>query len=102
MVLKDKEPRKETHLDAPHHANFTGEMVITEQKGRVVWGTFSSPRLTEKVVCVISPDNKTFHYADSDGFLDGKFVDRDTIEYVYRHVSPTDTAVASGVAKRKK
>lgn len=102
VVLKGKEPRKETHLEAPYHATFKGEMVIKEQKGRVLYGTFSSPRLTENVIAVLSPDNKTFHYADSDGYLDGKLVDRDTIEYVYRHVSSTDTAAASGVAKRKK
>lgn len=95
------EPRKETHPVGKYSA-VTAELVVAEQKGRVLHGTFTSPRVSEKFVAVISPDNKGFYYADHDGLLDGRIVDSNTIEYVYRHVSHDDTVAASGVFKRKK
>jgi hypothetical protein len=78
------------------------EAVITKQQGRVLTGTFKSPTATENFMGVIGTDNKSFHYVDSDGFIDGKIMDKDTIEVVYRHVTPADTVVGIGIWKRTK
>ena len=89
-----------------HHkgefSTLTAEAVVEKQKGPVLHGTFTSPRATEKFVAVIGPDNRTFSYADEDGFVDGRIVDKDTIQITYRHVTPVDTVVATGVWTRKK
>jgi len=101
LTKSGNEPRKGTH-PVGRFTSVAGEIVVKEQKGRVLHGTFTTPRLTENFVAVISPDNKGFYYADHDGLLDGRFVDKDTIEYVYRHVSDVDSVAASGFMTRKK
>jgi hypothetical protein len=89
-----------------HHSGefstLTAEAVVTKQQGRVLHGTFKSPKATENFVAVIGTDNKSFYYADEDGFNDGKIVSKDKLDMVYRHVTPTDTVVAVGTWTRKK
>jgi hypothetical protein len=101
VVVKGAEQGPGTHHKGLF-STLTAEAVITEQQGRVMHGTFKSPRASEKFIAVIGHDNKTFHYADQDGFIDGRIIDKDTIEIVYRHVTAADTVAAVGVWTRKK
>jgi hypothetical protein len=77
-----------------------GEVRITSQEGRVIRGVFTSKK-TEPFVGVIGMDKKLY-LADQDGTLDGRIVNKNTIEIIYRHVSAKDTVVAVGVWTRKK
>ena len=89
-----------------HHSGefstITAEAVVTKQQGRVLHGTFTTPKATESFIAVIGMDNKSFFFSDEDGFLEGKIVNKDKINAVYRHVTPTDTVVAVGTWTRKK
>jgi hypothetical protein len=78
------------------------EAVVTKQQGRVLHGTFKSPRATEKFVAVIAADNKSFYYADEDGFMEGQIITKDKIDVIYRHSTSTDTVVGVGTWTRKK
>jgi|GEM_PF-454089 len=101
MLLKGDVPGEKTH----HRSEFStiaAEVAITNQQGRVLHGTFKSQRATERFVAVIGIDNKSFHYADEDGFIEGEIVDKDRINIVYRHVTARDIVVATGVWTRKK
>ena len=53
-------------------------------------------RATEKFVAVIAEDNKSFYYADEDGFMEGQISNKDQINVNYRHSSSSDTVVAGG------
>jgi len=101
VVVKGAEQGQGTHHKGPF-STLAAEAVIAEQQGRVMHGTFKSPRASEKFIAVIGHDNKTFHYADQDGFIDGRIIDKDTIEIVYRHVTAADTVAAVGIWTRKK
>jgi hypothetical protein len=65
-------------------------------------GAFKSQRATEKFVAGIGLDNKTIYYADEDGFIEGKIIDKDTIEVIYRHVTAFDIVIGVGAWKRQK
>ena len=80
--------------------SLVGEVRITSQEGRVIRGVFKS-KVEEPFVAVIGLDKKLY-LADQDGMLDGRIVNKNTIEVVYRHVSAKDTVVAAGVWTRKK
>jgi hypothetical protein len=100
-LLKGSAHGAKTH----HRSDFStlkAEAVVTKQQGRVLHGTFKSSRATEKFVAVIAMDNKSFYLADEDGFMEGQIIDRDKINMIYRHSSPTDTVVAVGTWTRKK
>lgn len=88
-----------------HHSGefstLTAEVVMTKQQGRVIHGIFKSQKSSENFVAVIGPDNKSFYYADGDGFIDGKIVSKDRIDVIYRHVSPSDSLAAWGIWTRK-
>jgi hypothetical protein len=94
------------HGAKTHHrgefSTLTAEAVVTKQQGRVLHGIFKSPRATEKFVAVIAEDNKSFYYADEDGFMEGQISNKDTIKLIYRHSTSTDTVVAVGSWTRKK
>jgi hypothetical protein len=101
VLLKSGAARAETH----HSGDFStlkAEAVVAKQQGRVLHGTFKSPRATEKFIAVIAADNKSFYYADEDGFMEGQINNKDKINLIYRHSSPTDTVVAVGTWTRKK
>jgi len=89
-----------------HHSgdfsNISGELVVTKQKGRVLHGAFSTPKASEAFIAVIGMDNKGLFLADEDGFLEGKFINKDKISVVYRHVTAADTVVGVGTWTRKK
>lgn len=89
-----------------HHSGelstLTAEAVVTRQEGRVLHGTFKSPKATENFIAVIGADNKSFYYADEDGFIEGKIVGKDRMDVIYRHVTSNDTVVGVGTWTRKK
>ena len=87
-----------------HHAgkftSLNAEAVIQKQVGRRVIGIFKSPRYTEKFAGVISVDGKTFAYVDEDGSLDGKIINKNLIEVVYRHINSAESVVSSGTYEK--
>ena len=102
MLLKGKEPGPKTHHKGDFSA-LSGEAVITKQQGRIIHGTFKAPLgHAEFPRWDFGLDNKTIYFVDEDGFKDGKIIDKDTIEVVYRHVTAFDIVVAVGVWTRKK
>ena len=72
------------------------------QEGRTFWGALSSAKVSEKVIGAISADGKRFVMTDDDGRFDGLFVDNDTMDYCYAHITATDRAVACGLLIREK
>ncbi len=98
-ILHDEQYHKKSH-HASQFTKLTAEAVMQKQEGRRVVGIIKSPRYTEKFVGFISADGKDFSYVDEDGSLDGKIVNENLIEVVYRHVSPTESVVASGTYAR--
>ncbi len=101
VMVRGDQPGKTTHWEAKQ-TSLKAEVQITKQNGRVLYGTFKSSRATEDFIGVIGHDNKTFSFADTDGFADGKIINNDRIELIYRHVKPTDTVAAVGFWTRKK
>jgi len=100
VLIRGDKTGQTTHW-VQDQAKLEAEAVITEQKDRVIYGTFTSKKATENFIGVIRDDDQVF-FADEDGGFDGKIVDKDTIEVIYRHVTPTDTVVSMGVWTRKK
>lgn len=101
VILKRAKHGAKTH----HRGEFStlkGEWIVTRQQGRVLRGTFKSPRAAEKFVAVIAMDNKSLYYADEDGFLEGQIINQDQINIIYRHSGAKDTVVAVGTMMRKK
>jgi hypothetical protein len=101
VLSKGDSPGAKTHHSG-EFSTLTAEAVVTKQQGRVLHGTFKSPKATENFIAVIGMDNKSFYYVDEDGFLEGKIVSKDKLGVVYRHVTPTDTVVGVGTWTRKK
>ncbi len=101
LTVTGDKPSPTTH-HVTKFSTFTGTVVIEEQKGRVFAGYVKTKRATEKLVGVIALDNKTFHYVDSDGFVDGKIITPDKLEVIYRHARPSDSVAAVGIYNRQK
>lgn len=101
VLIKGGTSGSKTHHDS-EFSTLNAEAVVTKQQGRVLHGTFKSPKAAENFIAVIGLDNKSFYYADEDGVLEGKIVSKDKMEVVYRHVTPSDTAVGVGTWTRKK
>ncbi|MCC6136880.1 MAG: hypothetical protein LM550_13265 [Candidatus Contendobacter sp.] len=101
IILWGEKPGKTTHWEEKQ-TSLTAELDIVAQNGRVLSGVFKSDKATERFIGVIGHDNVSLHFADADGAFDGKIIDSDTIEVLYRHVTPKDTVVAVGLWRRKK
>ena len=101
VLLKGSASGPKTHHSG-EFSTLTAEMVVTKQQGRVLHGTFTSPKATERFIAVIGMDNKTLYYADEDGFMDCKIIDKDRMDIVYRHVTALDTVIGVGTFTRKK
>jgi hypothetical protein len=100
VLLKGVAHGAKTH----HRGEFStlkAEAVVTKQQGRVMHGIFKSQRAAEKFVAVIAEDNKSFYYADEDGFMEGNMVNKDTMNVIYRHVTANDTVIGVGTWTRK-
>ena len=72
-----------------------------EQRGRVLKGTFVSPKATENFLAVIGPDDKSIACVDENGMMDLNIADRDTPRVVYRQVTDRDMVIPVGTWKRK-
>jgi hypothetical protein len=72
------------------------------QEGRTFWGYHSSAKVTEKLMGAISVDGKRFVMVDEDGSFNGVVVNKDTLDYCYSHITPTNRAVACGLLLREK
>lgn len=101
ILLWESAPGKTTHWEGKQSV-LTGELEIKAQNGRVLTGEFRSAKASEPFIGVIGLDGVSLHFADQDGTFDGTLKDKDTIEVLYRHVTPKDTVVAVGVWTRKK
>jgi hypothetical protein len=101
VLLKGSASGSKTHHTG-EFSTLTAEAVVTKQQGRVLHGTYKSPKATENFIAVIGQDNKSFYYADEDGTMEGKIAGKDKIEVVYRHVTASDTVVGVGTWTRKK
>jgi hypothetical protein len=95
-----------------HHAAQSGDTPLLDnvqfdynfvgQDGRRFWGTVTGKGTAEPIMGVIAYDGKTIVAQDSDGMLQGKIVDADTIEAVYSHTNAKSTVVAANRIKRQK
>jgi hypothetical protein len=101
VLVKGAAPGAKTHQSGEFSA-LNAEAVVTRQQGRVLHGTFTSPRATENFIAVIGLDNQSFSYADEDGFMEGKIISKEKIQLVYRHTTPSDTVVGVGTWTRKR
>ena len=101
VLLKGKESGPKTLHTGPF-STLDAEAVITKQQGRIIHGSVKSPKATKNFIGAIGHDNKTIYYADEEGLLEGKLIDKDTMEIIYRHVTPADAVVAVGLWTRKK
>ena len=100
VMLKGEARSQRVHAVGDFHV-LTFSLDLTEQQGRLVRGTRTSERYTEKVVCALDYDNESIRCTDEDGMLDGKLVNTNEITYHYHHVSPEESVVAVGVMTRK-
>ena len=101
VLLKGKESGPKTLHSGPF-STLNAEAVVTRQQGRIFHGDIKSDRAAKNFIGAIGHDNKTLYYADEDGFLEGRLINENTMEIVYRHVNPIDTVVAVGLWTRKK
>ena len=101
VLLKGTESGPKTLHTGPF-STLNAEAVITKQQGRIIHGSVKAPKATKNFIGAIGHDNKTIYYADEEGLLEGKLIDKDTMEIIYRHVTPADAVVAVGVWTRKK
>jgi hypothetical protein len=101
VITKNSAAHAKTHHSG-EFSKLNAEVVVTKQQGRVFHGTFTSPKATESFAGVIGMDNKSVFIADEDGFAEGKIGNKNKINFIYRHVSPSDTVVAVGTWTRKK
>ena len=75
---------------------------IEGQDGKRFWGTVTSDAAVEQIIGSISPDGKWVYIAAREGLLDGTVVDKDTVQFCYRHISPPTMIVACNEMKRQK
>ncbi len=101
VMVSGERQSKETHW-VPDQKILKGLFEIKTQDGRFVTGTYASERGTEPFIGMISADGKWMYASDTDGFMDWKIINKDTMEVLYRHAKPTDSVVAMGIAKRMK
>ena len=101
VVGKTGAPESKTASTVNYHP-FAAEITIDKQQGRMFQGTFTRQNETEKIVGIIGMDNKTIHLIDEDGYQDAKIINKNRIQGVHRHFSPTEAAIAVDVWTRKK
>jgi len=100
ILVRGASPGAATHWTR-NQKSLVGEVNVTAQDGRVIHGTFKTTKAAEPFVAVIGAD-KGLYLADTDGFLDGRIINRNTIQVVYRQVTAKDTVVAVGIWTRVK
>jgi hypothetical protein len=75
---------------------------IDLQDGCRFSGTKISPKYSEKIVGVISIDNKTFYMVDEDGYFFGKLLSSTKMEVYYMHTTRYGIVAARTVYTKKK
>jgi hypothetical protein len=101
MVVRGKDPGARLHYPEGS-STLVGEATFTKQSGRLVEGTFKTPKATEPFVGAFGLDGRTIYAVDTDGLFDLRVVDADTLEVVYRHATPTTSVVSVGTWTRKR
>jgi hypothetical protein len=101
LMIHGKGTGSFTHW-AKNQKALTAELQITSQEGRVIHGIFSSAAGKQEPFVAVIGHDKRLYMADKDGFLDGRIINKSTVEVIYRHVTATDTVVAAGIWTRKK
>jgi hypothetical protein len=101
VLLKDSTSVPKTHLSG-EFSTLTAEIVVTKQQGRVFYGTFKSPKGAENFIGVIGLDNKSIYYVDEDGSLEGKIVNNNKIEMIYREIGTSHAVISVGTMIRRK
>ncbi len=100
VIQKSGTPGEWTHHSG-QYSTLIAQAVVTDQKDRVIHGTFKAPLgKEENFIAVIGMDNKSFYFADLDGTTDGQIVSNGQINTVYRQVSANETIVAVGTWTR--
>lgn len=100
FMLHGAAPGKYTHW-SKGQTKITGVAQVLSQNGRVIKGILKLPKGTEPFIAVIGTDGK-FYLTDEDGFLDGRFVNKNRMEGVYRHANSADSVVCNSVWTRRK
>lgn len=99
VLCKVEASRCKTH----HHGDFSdlnAVAQITRQQGRVFHGLVKSKYATEKFVGTLGHDDASLYMVDEDGFTDGKIINPNLIQVVYRHTSDLDSVVDIGTWTR--
>jgi hypothetical protein len=100
VIQKSGVPGEWTHHTGSY-STLTGQAVVTDQKDRVLHGTFKAALgKEESFIAVIGMDNKNFYYVDQDGTNEGQIVSNGLINVVYRQVSANDSVIAVGTWTR--
>lgn len=100
VIQKSSAPGEWTHHSG-QYSTLIAQAVVTDQKDRVIHGTFKAPLgKEESFIGVIGMDNKNFYYADLDGTAEGQIVSNGQMNVVYRQVAANDTVVAVGTWTR--
>lgn len=71
-------------------ADFT--LMLTGQDGRRIWGTFGSEGDIEPWLGVLWSDGKGLMGVDGDGYVEGRILDPDTMEFCYTHTGQSMVA----------
>ena len=100
---------------AHHPTNEPGEIVgeyrlreveftyrIDGQDGARFWGSLTSRYRTERLMGSIAADGKRVYMVDQDGFIDGVFIDPDTLDVCYREIKPASAVVSCNIVRRNK
>lgn len=96
---------------AKHHAapppgkplldNVEFTWVIEGQDGHRFWGTLSSVHGSEALTGVVGLDGKTLVARTSEGEIEGRLVDSDTVEIIYSAGGPATVLAVNSLKRRK-
>jgi len=75
---------------------------IDLQDGCRFSGTKSSPKYSERILGMMSNDNKTFYMVDEDGYFFGKLLSSTKMEVCYMHATRYGIVAARTVYTKKK
>jgi hypothetical protein len=101
-ILRKEVPTLKSHVAYKEFGSLAFEYQFTEQKGRLLKGTKTSPSKTEKIVCAIGFDNKSLHCTDEDGMEDGQIVNDHEIIVYYHHINEDYSVVSEAKLTKKK
>ncbi|XWN32236.1 MAG: hypothetical protein ROR55_03715 [Devosia sp.] len=73
---------------------------LTGQDGRRLWGVLSTPSFSEPWLAVMRDGGETFLGVDSDGHVEGRVMDGDTIEICYAHNGETMVASCAKLSRQ--